>query len=393
MIAAVIPHNEAERLKAVYDSELLDTDYEEDFNDIVQLASQICKVPISLITFIDENREWYKAKFGLNHTEGMRNVSFCSHAILNQDFFEIGDAQADKRFNAHPLVVSEPYIRYYGGIPLITSHGYTLGTLCVIDLVPRKISDEDLYALKVLAKQVMKLIEIRILNKKLESSLKVQNRTLAVMAHDIQNPIAAIQSAYELRQDKDLSEKDIADIEAMIPQQLTSTLSLLQNILSWGRMQLSNSTGTPTAGNLHAVCNTCFETLQVSVAEKDNQLINDIPDYLSAPYADEALEFILRNLLVNACKFTAGGTINVSAYRVKSVLKISVTDTGVGMSSDKLQLLENTRCGDNTKGTNNEKGSGLGLMLIYEFLAGVRGELSITSEIGKGTNCTITLPC
>jgi signal transduction histidine kinase len=393
MLATLVPVNENERLKALYESELLDTDYEEDFNDIVQLASQICNMPISLITLIDENREWYKARFGLNHMPQTGELSFCSHAILHEDFFEIADARADERFISHPLVTSEPFIRYYGGIPLTTAQGHTIGTLCVIDLVPGKLTEEDIYALRVLAKQTMKLINIRILNKKLQHSVTLQNRTLAVIAHDIKNPIAAIQSAYELKQSNELSAEDKNGIEEMIPLQLASTLSLLDNMLEWGKMQMSNTPFAPTAGNLYAVGNKCFETLQLSATEKGNELVNAIPDYLSAPYADDSLEFMLRNLLVNACKFTTNGVITVAATREKRVLKITVTDNGIGMTTEQLEAIQKNRCGENTKGTNNETGSGLGLLLIYEFLNGVRGDLIIESERHKGTLCTIILPC
>ena len=120
MVKAPIPYNETDRLQDLYDYQLLDTPEEDDFNEIVRLASDICKVPISLITLVDAGRQWFKAKVGLDTPETPRDISFCGHAMLNGEIFVVGDARKDERFHDNPLVTGQPDIRFYAGVPLVS---------------------------------------------------------------------------------------------------------------------------------------------------------------------------------------------------------------------------------------------------------------------------------
>ena len=122
MIAAPIPADEHLRLRKLYESDLLDTPNETEFDDIVRLASQICQMPISLISLVDANRQWFKAKVGLNVEETGRDISFCGHAISQLDIFEVPDARVDERFHDNPLVTDFPSIRFYAGVPLVTQN-------------------------------------------------------------------------------------------------------------------------------------------------------------------------------------------------------------------------------------------------------------------------------
>src|SRR3989304_8091395 len=158
---APLPDNEAARLEALRQCEILNTPSEEAFDDLTALAAHICEAPIALITLVDENRQWFKSRVGLDITETSRDIAFCAHAILQPDLFIVRDALKDERFADNPLVTSEPHIRFYAGMPLVTPEGYALGTLCVIERVPRKLSAEHKQALRVLPHLVVTQLELR----------------------------------------------------------------------------------------------------------------------------------------------------------------------------------------------------------------------------------------
>lgn len=152
---------EAARLTVLRECAILDTVAEASYDDITRLAAYICGTPIALISLVDSERLWFKAKFGLEVDEVAREETLCAQAILKSDLFIVNDTFLDRRFVSTPLVIAEPYIRFYAGVPLITSHGHALGTLCVIDHVPRILDDKQKDSLRVLARQIATQLEIR----------------------------------------------------------------------------------------------------------------------------------------------------------------------------------------------------------------------------------------
>ena len=158
---AALPENEAARLEVLRQFEILDTEPDKSFDDLIRLAAYICDTPIGILTLIDSDRQWFKARVGLTPAETSRDISFCAHAILQPGTFTVRDALADERFRTNPMVTAEPHIRFYAGSPLTTVEGFRLGTLCVIDRVPRELTPAQVAALRVLSEQAMTQLELR----------------------------------------------------------------------------------------------------------------------------------------------------------------------------------------------------------------------------------------
>jgi GAF domain-containing protein len=161
MLAAPIPHNEAQRLAALFSCGVLDTAPEAAFDDVVQLASHLCEVPIALVSLVDHSRQWFKAKVGLTDSETPRECALCAHAILCTEPLIITDTWLDPRFADNPLVTGEPHVRFYAGMPLVLNDDTVLGTLCVIDHVPRELTPAQLDMLRLLARRVATELSLR----------------------------------------------------------------------------------------------------------------------------------------------------------------------------------------------------------------------------------------
>jgi len=176
-MTALANNTETRRLKVLWQYDVLDTVPEEVFDDLTELAARICEAPIALISLIDEDRQWFKSKVGVTLNETSRDISFCAHAMKQQDLFIIPDATKDLRFANNPLVTSDPKIRFYAGAPLITPDGHALGSLCVIDKVPRELRLDQQQALRVLARHVMTQLELRRHAKDLHEAHKAKEAT------------------------------------------------------------------------------------------------------------------------------------------------------------------------------------------------------------------------
>lgn len=180
---------EKRRLKVLWQYDVLDTVPEEVFDDLTELAARICEAPMALISLVDEDRQWFKSRFGMTLPETSRDVSFCEHAIKQTELFIVPDATKDPRFKDNPLVTREPKIRFYAGAPLITPDNYALGTLCIIDKVPRVLRDDQRQALRILSRHVVSQLELRRRTREL-ARVQKEKKELQSELRAIRKPVA-----------------------------------------------------------------------------------------------------------------------------------------------------------------------------------------------------------
>ena len=174
--------DEAARLAALRRYKILDTEPEQAFDDLALLASHICGTPIALITLIDADRQWFKARVGMTIKETARSLSFCTHAIKQRDVYVVPDARHDDLFRDNPFVATEPGVRFYAGAPLVTPDGHALGTLCVVDQVPRTLTKEQAQALESLKRQAEAQLELRANLMQLKAALVERDKAEAEQA-------------------------------------------------------------------------------------------------------------------------------------------------------------------------------------------------------------------
>ncbi len=404
MISGSLPLNEAERLNELYSYNILDSAPEQDFTDIVELASAICNTPISLITLLDSSRQWLKAKTGMDVSETERSVAFCSHTINGYEPLLVMDATNDERFADNPLVTGDPAIRFYGGFPLITASGHCLGSLCVIDNKPRDLDAFQIKALKVLSRQVINLMDERAqslllkemseLEKKqniaLERLMDTQRRILSIMGHDTRAPLYAINRIASLAAEGKLDNKDMISSFGEIEIQLDAVLTMLEDLLHWGQAHL-NAAANETRFSLRLLTEDILNLYKANADHKNLELINEVPARKMVKASVSVIGFILRNLISNAIKFTSEGSVSVNAIRKEDTVCLMVKDTGVGMTCAQVDAYI---YGDalTTPGTHDEKGTGMGSVLIHEFLQQIGGTMEVNSSPGQGTTIMVTIP-
>jgi len=234
MPRACLPLNERERLGALIECSVLDTEPERVFDDLTSLAARLCEAPIALVSLLDSERQWFKSAHGIGAKETHRDSAFCAHAILGTEPLIVTNALTDPRTCDNALVLEAPYIRFYAGVPLQTADGFALGTLCVIDTKPRQISDQQINDLQSLALQVTSQLELRRLNRSLTSS-QAQLKEVHDRLHQIAAQVPGVVYQFELRADGTscfpFASEGIREIYRVSPEDVRHDAAKIFNIL------------------------------------------------------------------------------------------------------------------------------------------------------------------
>lgn len=344
MTSPPAPTNESERLEELSRFEVLDSLPEEAYDAITLLASHICDTPIALISLIDETRQWFKSRVGIEATSTSRDVAFCSYAILEPDeILVVPDAVADPRFSRNPLVVDDPSIRFYAGAPLVTDRGHALGTLCVIDRTPRELTESQEEALRALSTQVMTLLENRWTlmelertQQDLEEAIKQKETFVATVSHEIRTPLSAVVGYIDLLADPsfEVSEDERASVLTTISHQASEVSNIIDDLLVEAKAK---------SGTLRVQCvdvNLAAQTAQV-VEGIESDLVARVEVDIEACRAtgDPArVRQIIRNLLTNAFRY-GGPDVSITGRRIGDRCQLDVWDNGDGIAQDALVTL------------------------------------------------------
>ena len=386
MTAYPIPFNEKERLEELFSYRILDTPVEDEFEDIINIVAKTFDVPAAAITFLDTDRQWIKAEHGLGFCELDRGVSICNHVILQSDIFEVCDLTADERFCLFPYVTGEPHYRFYAGAPLITRKGYHIGSLCIVDDKVRNLSKDDHRLLIAFARNIISQLELRLENISLQQQNDTQKRISAALSHDVRGPLANVKMILDMQEEEVglASNNDEKEMNKMLRQGVENTMDILNNMIQWGKLQLSGD-ATATRFSLREMVDKSLNEVYDSNSAKFNTLVNAVPNDVVITAEYEGIRFVLRNLLTNAGKFTHNGCITVGYDNSENRKMLVVRDSGTGMSPETTARLNRSQKITHTNGTHNEKGNGLGLSLVQEYLAKENKELFFQSMMGMGT--------
>lgn len=377
---------------------ILDTLPESDYDNITKIAAEICGTPISLISLIDDKRQWFKSHHGLDATETPKEYAFCGHAINTpNDVFIVQDARKDERFHDNPLVTGDPHVIFYAGVPLVSEAGLPLGTLCVIDHKPNLLSQSQISSLSALSNQVINLLELRKSKQQLERTimeLEEKNEGLerfaVVAAHDLKTPLINISSLAQLFQNQ---YKDILDSEGL--EMLEMIIGSSGNLIGLidGLLQYSKSESLLREGKSDIELQMLRTDLE-GLFNYDHQLKLVLKSDLTKIKAHKtALHQILINLITNAIKYHDKETVEIELGVSESDTHFLfyVKDNGPGIETIHqeriFKIFEKLAATDKF----GVRGNGIGLATVKKIVEKLGGAIRVESDLGKGAKFIFSL--
>jgi len=389
MIKGNLPANEAQRLAALNELEILDTIEEQAYDDLTDLASNICNTPVSLVSLIDTDRQWFKSHHGLDARETPRDFAFCAHAINSDDLFIIENADNDERFHDNPLVTNEPFVKFYAGAPLILKNNIRVGTLCVIDHQPRKINQSQRNALQALARQVVTQFELRLQLKALKHLDHAKDEFLSMVSHELRTPLTSlIGSLGILEHQINQHDKEINPMLSIAKRNSDQLLLIVNDILDLSKMEAGKLVLDLTDINLIDLMQQAVKLNETYIEQCLCKAILKQPDTenLIVRGDEHRVLQVLSNLISNAAKFSPdGGTIKLSVTTDNHQVCISVSNSGSGIPLEQQKML--FKKFKQLGSTSNQKlpGTGLGLSICKHIIEAHNGEIGFESKPGEDT--------
>ncbi|PTR16235.1 GAF sensor signal transduction histidine kinase [Nitrosospira sp. Nsp2] len=402
LIPAVPSHarmDEAKRLQAVRRYDILDTPPDGAYDRITALAARLFGVPIAIVSIVDTDRIWFKSHHGLDATETGRDLGLCASAILQNGPYVIEDAANDARALSNPLVAGGLGLRFYAAVPLTTTDGFNLGTLCVIDKKPRILGELEIENLRDLASLVMDQLELRLsairtvaeLNNAKASAVNAslaKTDFVSTLCHELRSPLNSILGYAQLLEleMQPLQSSQLAGILEILKAGRHQS-KLIDQILDLAVIESGKLSMVREVLPLFEVLSECLSMIKPAAQVKGVHLGLPHNDVHSFVYADRTrLKQILINLLSNAIKYNReGGTVTVECNRSsQGRIRVSVKDTGIGLPPEKLAQLFQAynRLGQES---GSEKGTGIGLTVTRKLVEMMEGNIGVESTVGVGS--------
>nr|WP_296064270.1 GAF domain-containing sensor histidine kinase [uncultured Actinoplanes sp.] len=397
---ASLPADEPARLAALHDAQVLDTPPEEDFDDIALLASEICGTPMGLVSLVAEDRQWFKAKVGVDLDETNRELSFCAFAIHGHDVLEVPDATMDVRFADNPMVLAEQApIRFYAGAPVVLDGTHSVGTVCVVDHVPRTLTPEQRRALRSLARHAAVQLELRRYARhageiadRLRQLDRMKDSFLANVSHELRTPLSTIRGYLEILLEGEFDGESSRRFLAVMQRNSDRLLRLIEELLQVAkqsdegeRLDLAELDLADLTHQVILGCRPLADHKQISLIDRTA---------CPSPARGDArrLSQALNHLVVNAIKFTApGGEITVDS-NTEGEPQLIITDTGMGIHPADLPHVFDRFFRGPTADVMALPGPGLGLAVVKSIIEAHHGSIQVRSEPGVGTTVRLILP-
>jgi signal transduction histidine kinase len=397
-VRAPLPEDEPGLLAALHDAQVLDTAPEEDFDDIALLASEVCGTPMGLVSLVDRDRQWFKAKIGLNIAETHRDISFCAHTIQGHELLEVRDAATDGRFADNPTL-GDNGIRFYAGAPVVLDGTHAVGTVCVVDHVPRELTGAQRRALRSLARHAAVQLELRRYARhageiadRLRQVDRIKDSFLAAVSHELRTPLSSIRGYLEMLLDDEFDAETSRRFLSVMQRNSDRLLRLIDDLLLVARLtedsvqlSLAEVDLAELAHQVTSACRPLAEHKQVKLSDRTE---SPVPARGDAKRLGQALN----HLVVNAIKFTGqGGEITVDADATGEP-ELIIVDNGVGIPADELPHVFDRFFRSASADSMAAPGPGLGLAIVRSIIDAHHGSIHVTSAPGAGTTIRMTLP-
>ncbi|MBA3307359.1 MAG: GAF domain-containing protein [Chloroflexi bacterium] len=394
---ALIPGDEEQRLAAVQRYDILDTPADGTFDRITALAARLFDVPIAIVSVVDHDRIWFKSHHGLAVDQIDREPGLCASAILQEGPWIVNDAPRDPRALANPLVAGEFGLKFYAGVPLRTSDGHSMGTLCILDLQPRELTPRETGILEDLAAMVMNEMELRLASRRQAELAKerelLQDAFAGMLSHELRTPATTIYAATRLlSRDATVMSSDLAqDLFPDVTAETERLLRLIEDLLVLTRVERGLLEPGQEPILLQRVLPRVVE--QEGRRWPDRSIRLDVGPDLPPVSGDQVyLEQVAANLLSNGLKYSTPGTgVDVSAVQVDDEVEVRVRDRGIGLRSDNreaiFELLFRT-----AEGSRHAGGAGIGLYVCRRLLEAMNGRIWAEAAPDQGTVFAFRLP-